>query len=397
MVVRSTLLLILYFFPFITFGASTIDVSYYKSGGQLSSQRMDVWQRELITINIDIQTINEFSYLKETIFSIDGYIIDTKVMPATTLLNEKKFQKRLRIFIWPLQAGTHAVEFPDIDLWLSGRVINSFKLESLNLTVKPLPDYLPPGFPVGIISHEDNFSSDGLFFNTLRPDHLSYYQLKTNTSGIHPSMLADYSTYLKSPAISRLAVSEVTESFQYDLAYNYSSSQLIPVLPKASGIYSFNEFKVLFFNSKQGKVNSYQFDGDFAVVLNIIFQLIAVFALCGLLIYLLYRLKYLAVNICSRRRLWKQIKQSNELIELTELIRQLQPSFSPFSTDIRGHVNLSLSQWAEDWRDAQLSTYADDLNRQIFSDPQCRSSADNQSNIVLRLVALDSWIYTIFT
>jgi len=397
MVVRNSLLLLLMIFPLAVLSDSAIDVSYYKSGIQVRSSHFNVWQRELITINIEIETDDEFSYLKESGFRRDNYVIETRVLPAVALSGKKRFQKRLRIFIWPMQPGDDSVEIPDIELWLSGRVIKSFKSQPLYLTVKSLPDYLPPGFPVGSISHADHFFFDSLFPYLLKPDNLANYRLETITTGIHPSMLADYSVYLKNAAMSRLAASEVTEKFQYDLNYSYSRSQLIPVLPRVSGLYSFNEFKVLFFDAIEGKVNSYQFNGSYAVVLNTVFKLIILFLIFILVFYLFNKLKHFTLSAYSRRQLWKQLRQSDNPIELARLLRLLQPSVDSYSESNRVNNNLSLKQWAGGWDDEQLSQNIAALNRQNFSDKQDQGFDVIKSSIIQRLVVLDGWIYTILT
>jgi len=397
MVVRHTILFFLVLFPSVAFSDNAIDISYYKSGVQVSSSSIDVWQRELITINIEISSEDEFSYLKASEFSRDTYIIETRVLPAIALSGKKRFKKRLRIFIWPMQAGDDSLEMPDIELWLSGRVIKSFKSKPLYLTVKSLPDYLPPGFPVGSILHEGRFISDSTFPYLLTPDNLAYYQLKTNTTGIHPSMLIDYSVYLKSTAISRLAVSEVTEKFQNDLNYSYSRSQLIPVLPRLSGVYSFNEFKVIYFDAINEKIDSYQFNGAYAVVLNIVFKFIGLSLIFILFFYLFKMLNSFIICTNSRRQLWNQIRQSDKSVELARLIRLLQPSVRPCSNVVLVHDNLSLKQWAKGWNDDQLSLSVEDLNRNIFSDKHEQNFDAIKSSIIHRLVVLDCWIYSIFT
>ena len=397
MVVRKALFFFLILFPLCVSSNNAIDVSYFKSGVQVPSSRITIWQRELITINIEINSENEFSYLKESGFSRAAYIIETRVLPTIVLPDKKGFNKRLRIFIWPMHAGNDSVELPDIELWLSGRVIKSFRLKPLYLTVKTLPDYLPPGFPVGSISHEGHFFTDSIFSYLLEPDNIASYQLKTNTTGIHPSMLTDYSVYLKSGVITKLAVSEVTEKFQYDLNYSYSRSQLIPVLPRLSGVYSFNEFKVIYFNALDEKIDSYQFNGSYTVVLNIIFQLTGLSLIFILFFYLSKRLKRFIIFTSYRRKLWKQIRQSEKPDELARLIRLLQPSVGSCSTAVLVHDNLSLKQWASGWNDDQLLQNVADLNRQNFSDKQDLDFDAIKSSIIHRLVVLDGWIYTILT
>lgn len=372
------------------------DVTYYQSGKQMTMPDFHLWQRELITINVDIYSSEEFSYLKFNKPTLKDYLFDFKIIPSPTVDNIKDYKKQLRIYIWPLFAGKKVLDLPNISLMLSGRSIKSIKLPTLTLNVTALADYLPPGFPVGKISHNSSYQSNSLIPFILEPGNLSSYVLETTSIGIHPSLIPNYSTYLKAPNITRLVSSKETNIKNYDVVYTYHQTQFIPIVIKTSGIHSFNDFKVQYFEPIAGKISSPMYSAALIVTLNIFFLSVLVILVCIILYKTIRRLLIIKRNILLRRSIWKSIYSSTTPRDLSLIIRQLDVRTNLLNYSVNCNTNVSVKQWAMKWKDKYLTKEINLLVQLIYTETPSVDFITVKNKVINQLERLDSIIFHAF-
>lgn len=395
MVSRLLLLCLLFTVESFSYAKNTDNTNYkvslYQAGKAIEAPDFNVWQRELITINVDVFTSEEFSYLKYDNHIFKDYLIEHNIKALPIVTDSIIFKKQIRIFIWPLHTGEQSIELSGINLMLSGRPIKDIILPKLHLNVLDLPDYLPPGFPVGKINIKSHYNSDSKLSFFLKPNELSTYTLQTNTIGLHPSFIPDYSSYLKNSNITRLAVSNVDITKNYDLQYSLSKTQSIPIVTKSSGIHAFDRFKILYIDPISKKINSPYFSSSLLLTLNTVLQGV----LLALLIFILYFIRKYFIkfknNVLHRRSNWKAIYQARNAEELSSAARNLQAKKMIFKPYLNS--NCSVTHWAGSWNDQVLLVVVKQLIESQFSG----SSEDNYESIkkalINRLQALDQAIY----
>lgn len=375
---------------------SSHDVTYYQSGQPITMPDFDLWQRELITINIDIYSSEEFTYLKFEKPILQNYLIDFKVITSPTVNTLNDYKKQLRLYIWPLLAGKQTLDLPNIQLMLSGRPIKLIKLPTLTFDVAALADYLPPGFPVGKISHNSSYQSDSFIPFILEPENLSSYMLETKSTGIHPSMMPDYSTYLKDSNITRLMSAKETNIKNYDIEYTYHHVQFIPIVAKTSGIHSFNSFKVLYFEPLTGKINSPPYSSALILTLSKFFQIVLVFVVLTLLYKAIHYLLIIKRNIFLRRSIWRSIYKSDTPRELSSMLRKLEAGSKLLDCPEISNTNLSVNQWAITWEDKDLTKEINLLIQLIYTENPMIDFSAVKKIIINQLERLDNIIFHTF-
>ncbi|MDH5425974.1 MAG: hypothetical protein OEY29_13345 [Gammaproteobacteria bacterium] len=373
--------------------ADSVDISHYLSAAETTSKSISPWQRQLITINVRVNTNEEFSYLLFDNVKLNNVIIESRKIESQSLSDSKKFIKQIRIYIWPLEPGTQSLSLPAVKLILSGRVIKKINIEPLNLQVKALPAYLPPGFPVGTIGLDSHYYSADILSFILKPGDLANYVLKITTSGIHPSLIPDYSVYLDNAAITRLATAQLTVSEMLDQQYRYTKQYDIPVVSHSNGMNKFDDFRVLYFEPQSGKINSLNYSPAILLTLNNTLQLVIVLFVVSLVCYLLYGIYGVVSRIAARRRIWKNIYQSTGPDELSAALRKIPAGYKLFKQSKPNSVNIGLEAWVQTWRDETLTTAIKPLLTLQFAKLPAENFADTKQVIISRLQHLDNMIF----
>ena len=372
------------------------DVTYYQSGKPVTMPDFHLWQRELITINIDIYSSEEFSYLKFEKPALQNYLIDFKVITPPVVSKINDYKKQLRLYIWPLLAGKQALDLPSIQLILSGRPIKLIELPTLTLDVAGLADYLPPGFPVGKISHNSSYQSSSLIPFILEPENLSSYVLETTSTGIHPSLIPDYSTYLKDSNITRLMSLKETNIKDYDIEYTYHNKQFIPIVAKTSGIHSFNSFKVLYFEPLTGKINSPSYSSALLITLNKLFQIVLVFLVLTLSYKAIHFLLIIKHKILLRRSIWRSIYRANTPRELSSMLRKLEAGSTLLDFSEVCNTNVSVNHWVNSWEDNDLTKEINLLIQLIYTENPMIDFITVKNKIINQLERLDNIVFHAF-
>lgn len=390
------LLLLLFFSCGVCFAKSSqvsdITIKNYKSAIEISGNTISLYQRQLLTVHVELFTNEEFSYLKTDKLEDNDYLIDVGLLTNESTLSKNRFKKSIRVFVWPLKSGQQSLEIPEIRLVLSGRTIYTVKIPTLQLKVLNLPDYLPPGFPVGNISIDSGYNSEVVIPYILTPNELASYSLFTTSSGVHPTLIPDYSSYLRSDSITQLFKSNEKEVFIYDLGYSYSKTQLIPIISKFSGLSKFEDFNVLFFEPVSEKVNSFIFESVTLITFNLVLKVMGLIAGLYLIYRLILALYYFKTLLMLRRDCWRAIYLATNSTELSQSLRRLQP-INPFKQQRLKSDNMSLLQWATLWQDSRLLQAIDPLIIDQFS---CNSKLDfeqNKRQIISRIKSLDHFMF----
>ncbi|MFK5950241.1 MAG: hypothetical protein QM500_15880 [Methylococcales bacterium] len=319
---------------------SKIKNSTIKLNWEISNQ--NPWEREAVLIRIHIKSNDPTARV----------IIDASETPGLLLQPLKTEHKVLKngeiefnsgwIF-YSLNNGSVSLNLPAIRYQLSGSDRRRFYLPIQKLSVKPLPNYLPPNLPIGKL----NINSE----------------IKNNNT-------ASWKTNITTPALALYDFPEINQQLSafsgYDIAtieneirqlssysnYGYLHTVTSPLpkwlMPFGSSI----DLKVRYFDPETGTLEEtlhtlprYWNMPQWAWWVTFI---ISVF-ISAILIKLF---KPCALNQISRFKLHQQIKKSNSPDQIRSLI--LNESYY-----------MTLSQWSNDNHERQL--FADKLNKICFS------------------------------
>lgn len=355
-----------------------------------------LWQRQLLTVKLDVVTTHEFSYLKTESRKFDHFKIEYKLSKPVKLEN-KRFKKSINIYIWPLNEGIHKMVLPTIELFLSARSIQSIHVPEQTFIVKPLPEYLPPGFPVGKIKIDTAYTASSLLPFVLTTNHLASYKIKISSNGLHPDFIPDYANYLTSRDITHLPVSDKKTNLTGSDSFLYSQELSIPIVPKRTGIVSFDTIKISSFDPVDSKIVSYYLKSNHLISINTGIQ-IALLLVVLLFIYLvIYFLITVLSNLCYRRLIWKRLHQSNSADELSSALMLLTADYSITAKQRNINHCLNLSSWALDWPIENISSYIHDINQLKYSTDKGLSFTEIKSGLLTIMKKHDCFVYYLST
>lgn len=400
MVIRLIITTIFFSFPAILLANDTItsDIKIFKHNTEIQFSDIELWQRQLLTIKINFTTEEEFSYVSLDKTQDQSFLFKYTIQENETLARQSTFNKSLVLYFWPLQDGLQRLNIPVVHLKLSGRSIKELALPPVDILVKPLPAYLPPGFPVGNIKIKNEYSGNSFFPFFFTPGKLASYQLTVTTSGLDESFVPDYSNYLQSSEISRLASDKNLISTVYNNEYVITKHLTIPMVINTNGLIHFNSFKVFSFDPETAKVISYHYHPDTLLALNIPAQFLLTTVIVIFLYFLTqYFIRYIQY-ILSRRRQWQLIQQSCDALQLSfalkRLLNQGNKSLLPYDSK---QSNISLKKWSENWNSSELTKLVTGLNELVFSEQSNLDFPSLKQDIVTTLRKHENVIYYCYT
>ena len=300
---------------------------------------------------------------------------NTKTTTTNTIeiKDSKLFKKQIILYIWPLTTSNTQLTDLKIVLKAGGRTIDLVSLNQLILKMKPLPDYLPPGFPVGHISLSNNNSFTDRVWST--KGEITDYKLTINSSGIHPLLLPNYVNHLASQSITKLTSMERLDKTSLSSEYKLQEINNVTLVNRKVGTNYFNSFKVIYFNPLTEKIESYQFIPVYFLPSNIYIQIIFIFLML-LLIWLCVRYAIRYLNVLGMRlSIWCSIYQADGYHAISKAIKQFKPYNGSLSTpanicatSLQCTGNITLTDWLSQFNaNNTLNNCIVKLNNSLYS------------------------------
>ena len=223
-----------------------------------STSVQTAWINQQVLITVSIRSKNKYIVLDK----ISPILATGRLLPLPTdsdvLLNVGQDPSPLTTHhttgwaYFPTQPGRHSIELPAIQYKSDGVITHRFYLPIQNITVKPLPLYVPTNFPVGTFSlHGDTKSL------ILLTDKLQHIGLALIAEGISKNQLPRIENYLRSqqglqlyPATNKLVQAS-------NLAGITSQAKMeIPFKSNGTGIYQFADIRLQYFEPVSGKIRT---------------------------------------------------------------------------------------------------------------------------------------------
>ena len=399
MVVRFFILSLLFCVSRLANGDTFIesDIGYYKNNKVMSSEKIQLWQRQLLSVNLRVTTSEEFSFLTVEKLNNPSFVMEHYTDGKTHNNDKGFFVKNITLYIWPVKTGNLVLNLPEINLMSGGRSIRTFQIPEKLITVSTLPEYLPPGFPVGKVSFSSDYEVNSFFPFFVTPGKLARFTLTAHTSGIHNAFIPTYSNYLESEDITQLKSDTTLSVVKNDKVFSLEKEFSSPIVIDSSGLYRFKPIKVLSFDPEKEKVISFYYQPDTLFTLNIAAQFILLIILLVLLHQILNRILRAIKNIIIRRQIWKNIILSEDILALSTALRSLPPYFNLFDTNtFKMRQNTGLERWAEQWDSDELSSSVSQLNKLIFSESSGEDFDNTKNQLIVNLKKYEHFIFYCF-
>ena len=318
-------------------------------GIQTSVSTNNPWERQQVLFELEISTPELFASLStEDTIKTPGHEIVALPSSKRRTTNSKGEQFSVLKMAWaifPLIPGKHHIALPKIHYNLSGQVRRHYFLPDLQLNTRALPPYVPPTMPIANIAISSSVNAS----SPLDTDSLFYWQITIKSAALKPYWLPPVLHQISSnEELSYLQI-ESERTMQPDKnGVHGQVTHHLPFKAKQSGIISLPELRLQTFDPNSGRLTTVIHPSQQFFVLSQSWRwlLVAIFAL--FLFWILKRLlQYLSLK-------WERNKKRKFAIEKIQQSQDAQAlrSAIKFLGEAEGLPhNLSLSEWADSYRD----------------------------------------------
>lgn len=340
---------------------------------KLNATEFVVWQRQQIVVLVELLSPTRFFTLEMDPLKQAGFEILPLKLEQETVQSQTTPSKsdaaitttRLGWIIFPLVAGSSELEIPRLEYQESGITLRRFYLPKVSLTVKPLPDYVPPTMPIGQLSIRSSVTP----FDRINSGNIDYWTVSIDARGILPAWLPLYFNELKTD--QRMEYLPAHKSQQQRLTaqgIQVQQRHLIPFKPLASGRIALPDINIQYFEPHSGRIERIQHRPHRPRV----FGLGMLVWLAGLLIFLLgwyspRLLRYWQVQ----RHLQRQRQQALSALRVAASATELVLSLRTYAASYHWPYNLTLGEFKQYWckhfhLDNNLEAELDKLSRALY-------------------------------
>jgi hypothetical protein len=311
----------------------------------------NVWQREQILVTLTLSTAEEFATIKLSDQPVDGVEITALPIKRMWTENENGGQSTITAgwSMLPLQAGLSEIELPPIEYHLSGVVRRVFHLPKIELSIRPLPSYLPPTIPVGKVDINSSITSDGLTSaEVLYTDDLAYWNISIESKSLTPYWLPPILRQIQSAEDIQFFPATSSRSVKPDSnGVHGRVDHKIPFKSLQNGFADMPSLKIQYFDPATGRLETLLHNVKPAFSAGIIVRLLTALFITAFLLTLAMTLYRYLLGRIRYRKLHQQailsIRQANTSADVVAGLR--------LAGEAEGWpVNLSLTDWLKLWK-----------------------------------------------
>jgi len=327
--------------------SNTIEITSHKGKTSVpkvsfSSASPYIRQQNIVTVNVtSADSTSRLSIAK------DDAIISFEAQPLAFKRTKQKDGRYLLQIGWALSAlksGTQQLQLPPIEYSVSGVLRKRFFLPSSVIQVKPLPNYLPPTIPVGKISIQSHLKQR-YFLST---DALYYWELSLKGQLNNPYQLPPVLRQIKNNNEMRyLAINSQRSVNATENSLTSRVSHSIPFKPSSSGLISFPELHLQYFEPETGTIKTITHQADNIFVLSLFWRSAAIILalLFSAWLIVLARKKWLKYQFTKQK-----YQQAVTLLTEQESTHAIRASLKLIAAAEYWNTNLTISQWGELWK-----------------------------------------------
>lgn len=307
----------------------------------------EAWQREQILVSLKITTPEEYATIKLAKPAVNGFEVNP--LPVyRKWIKEKENGQSIITTGWsllPLKPGKLTIDLPAIEYHLNGVTRRTFYLPKINLTIRPLPSYLPPTIPVGKIEIETSVTPDGM----LKTGELAYWNVSIKSTSLTPYWLPPLLRQVKSDDTIQFYPANSQRSTRPDsIGVNGRVEHTVPFKTRKNGTTVLPDLKTLYFDPTTGKLETVIHKNERLISSGTAVRLLAPLTFAAFVLYLSFLLS----------RYWnKRIRYAKQRQSALSLMRKASTA-ADLVTGLRqlGSVegwpsNITLSEWLKHCQD----------------------------------------------
>ena len=299
------------------------------------------WERQQTVLQLQITTPDMFATLEAA---------GTLQMPGVDIVplkieREQRASGAVLRLGWVLSAqtaGARDIDLPPVRYNLSGRTERIYYFPKTPLHIRPLPPYIPPTMPVGKVSIASIVSPDAM----LSPDTLAYWTVTVQGETVSPRDLPPVLRQVESSERVRFLSANSERTWLAD-AQRSQIVHRIPFKPLANGRLTLPVIHLQYFDPDTGRLARVSHTPPRPLVLDIAWRVVISGALSIFSLWLCLRLYRLTRRVLEHRR---QHNAALAAIQQASDARQLRRALESVAQAEGFPANLSLREWAEEWR-----------------------------------------------
>lgn len=333
---------------------------------KIDMPKNQLWLRESAYLRMSLETSSPVVVLKRDSIEHQGVsITQLATWRERSNNNSGRYRHTTGWVIQPHRHGKMTIELPSIDFVRDGIITHRFYTPAIQMQVRPLPAYLPPGIPVGQPRLQSQLGRHWLFTDTL-----THLQLRLSGKHMPPADLPSLRDQFA--RAEDLDIYPAREQQQTTTTHGVLRSVVdyeIPFRILSGGIHTLPQLRLDYFDPQQGKLVTRILPG------------ITLYAIPRILFYLLLAVlaagawwlgrRYLPGLYRYLRRLFVYV-QTVYRLQQVDNARQFRELLHQHAIGENWPANLTLARWLSHWQ----RTYGDNPQlAQIINDLQKNSYA----------------------
>ena len=307
----------------------------------------EAWQREQTLVSLKITTPEEYATIKLAKPAVNGFEVNP--LPVyRKWIKEKENGQSIITTGWsllPLKPGNLTIDLPAIEYHLNGVTRRTFYLPKINLTIRPLPNYLPPTIPVGKIEIETSVTPSGM----LKTGELAYWNISINSTSLTPYWLPPLLRQVKSDDTIQFYPANSKRSTRPDsIGVNGRVEHTVPFKTRKNGTTVLPDLQTLYFDPTTGKLETVIHKNERLVSSGTAVRILAPLTVAAFALYL----SFLLFRYWNKRiRYAKQRQSALALMRKASTAADLLTGLRQLGSVEGWPSNITLSEWLKHCQD----------------------------------------------
>lgn len=245
----------------------------------------------------------------------------------------------------PQDDGTtrRTVALPPVRYLIDGVPRFTFYLPRLHLRIRPLPEYVPPGTPVGRLRIE-TLRSPGVL---VREAHLQFWRLRLRGYGIPAGALPALDQHLSGgQSINLLDTTRTVRRLRKATGLISEVDYTLPFTTRRSGWLSLPRLSLRYFDPLDGRLKTLDSRAPGLLSLNLFWMAVLALALLGALGWTAWQITR---AVLQRRRTRRARRLALQALDASQDIPALRAALQQLARAEAWPGNLSLMQWWQHW------------------------------------------------
>ena len=296
------------------------------------------WTNQQVLFRTTIATKNKYIVVEK-----DSSSLTTGQLLSLSTQKQHSHNLTRHITGWayfPSESGRQSLDLPPILYKSDGVTTHMFYLPLQQITIKPLPLYVPDNFPIGVLSITADAAPLFFLSNTLQN-----IKIALNAQGISKQQLPRIQNYFRSQADLQLYPPTVSleQSSGHSGLLSHATLE-IPFKASSTGIYQLEDIRLQYFEPVSGRIQTLHYHWPRMIFIN---PWLLAFVIILLLLAFGYSTKMLYVYLNRIYNKQMTLKIARENLFNAKTPEQMKSAIMLMSQADNGIGNTTLQCWKE--------------------------------------------------